>query len=107
MNPALQNSPEPSSVENTLFNRFQVSPLSVDLRRPTPSHQFPVPAYTMLLFEGAIAMAPIPRAGSESDFGFQVAPPSEVFHTPLPGFPIKTVFGSSGATCIDDVHAPK
>ena len=42
----------------------------------------PVPTYITFASEGATAIAPIEAIGSESKIGFQVRPPSLVFHTP-------------------------
>src|SRR5881394_1703424 len=61
----------------------------------------------MLGFDGATAIAPIPMAAAPSLLGAQVVPPLVVFHTPLPGFPMKTVFLSVGSMAMAEVQAPQ
>jgi hypothetical protein len=49
----------------------------------------PVPAHTTFGLVGATASAPIACDDSLSKVGFQVAPPSVVFHTPPEAAPAK------------------
>jgi hypothetical protein len=42
----------------------------------------------MLGLDGATATAPIDATGTASKIGFQIMPPSVVFHTPPPGVPM-------------------
>src|SRR5881394_3868233 len=92
--------------------RFQVSPPSVDLKRPHPGEivlresSSPVPAHTCIVSDGAIATSPIATHFSLSNTGRNVVPALVVFQIPPAAAATKNVLDGLGMPVTLDTRPP-
>src|SRR6267378_2559814 len=92
--------------------RFQVSPPSVDLKRPHPGEivlresSSPVPPHTCIVSDGAIATSPIATHFSLSNTGRNVVPALVVFQIPPAAAATKNVLDGLGMPVTLDTRPP-